>query len=276
LLFLVDEYELPIREGLLRFIPLHGRNLYNSVEKKIRSTFAEYFDFFTAVKVSLEQLNHAKIFLTGITPIGIKEIMSGLPVISLTFEEDMADAVGLTEENVNGMLDNVNKYAPFENGERDLAFQRIKHHFNNLCFPGGSSLYHTALVNGWMSVLLKKLHARKAFLQGDYLHKSSGRELVPSSVYNVLQNARNLRHVVNMLAQGREVIDYKLNEDLSLEHLLREEIDVSDYLTLLVHLGVASAKGTTTNPTFTIEPLLFIARTYFDPWWKYYEHPSKR
>jgi hypothetical protein len=89
-------------------------------------------------------------------------------------------------------------------------------------------------------------------LQDDNLPKRLGREPVPSSVYDVLQNARNLRHVVNMLAEGCEVVDYKLNENLSLEHLLREDIDVSDYLTLLVHVGVASAKGTTTNPTFTI------------------------
>jgi hypothetical protein len=33
---------------------------------------------------------------------------------------------------------------------------------------------------------------------------------------------------------------------------LQEDIEVSDYLTLLVHLGVASAKGTTEDPTFTI------------------------
>ena len=71
------------------------------------------------------------------------------------------------------------------------------------------------------------------------------------SVFNVLQNARNLRHVVNELAERREVKGYELNGDLSLEHLLREDIDIGDYLTLLVHLGVVSASSKT-NPTFAI------------------------
>ena len=45
---------------------------------------------------------------------------------------------------------------------------------------------------------------------------------------------------------------YKINEQLSLEHLLQETIDVNDYLTLLVHIGVVSASGTTASPTFSI------------------------
>lgn len=86
LLILVDEYDQPVREGLLRLIPNHGRILYEIVVKKIKSLFGSYFAFFRAVKVALEQLDCAKIMLTGTTPIGIKQ-MSGLTLVSLTFEE---------------------------------------------------------------------------------------------------------------------------------------------------------------------------------------------
>jgi hypothetical protein len=251
LLFIVDEYDLPIRDVLLRLMPLHSRNLHDRVKKKIRSTFEVYFSFFRTVKVSLEHLRHAKIFLTGITPVRILE-MGGLAAVSVTFDEDMADAVGLREDDVHDMLVHVNKYAPFENGEWNLAFKRIKQQFNNLCFPRGSSLYHTALVNRWMNVLLKENYCHKAFLQDDWMVPYLGREPIPSSVFDVLGTARNLRHVANMIMEGRDVIGYKLSENLSLEDLLQEKIVVDDYLTLLVHLGVASAQGTTVKPTFRI------------------------
>lgn len=96
--------------------------------------------------------------------------------------------------------------------------------------------------------------ARCLFLQDGVLPQELAREPVPSSVYDVLlnSNSRNLRHVANLLAEGLEALNYKLNDQLSLEHLLQEEIAISDYLTLLVHMGVVYAKGTTTNPTFTV------------------------
>lgn len=251
MLILVDEYDQPVREGLLHLIPDHGRILYETVVTKIKSLFVSYFAFFRAVKVALEHIDSAKIMLTGIIPIGIKE-MSDLALVSLTFEESMADAVGLTETDVRGMLENIHTHAPFEEGELELAFQKIKYHFKNLRFPGGSSLYHTALVNALMNRLLKIPSDRAAFLHGVPLPGSFGREPIPSSVFNVLQNARNLRQVANELAERREVKGYELNEDLSLEHLLQEHIDIGDYLTLLVHLlGVVSASSKR-NPTFTI------------------------
>jgi len=251
LLFLIDEYDLPIRNVLLRLMPLHSRKLYDRVKKNIRSTFDEYFSFFRTVKVALEHLRHAKIFLTGITPVRILE-MDGLAAVPVTFDEDMADAVGLKEDDVHDMLVHVNRYAPFENGEWNAAFKRIKHQFNNLCFPCGSFLYHTASVNRWMNVLLKENYRQKFFLKDDWLSSYPGKEPIPSSVFDVLGTARNLRHVANTLMEGRAVIGYKLNENLSLEDLLQEKIVVDDYLTLLVHLGVASAQGTTVKPAFQI------------------------
>lgn len=45
---------------------------------------------------------------------------------------------------------------------------------------------------------------------------------------------------------------HKINEQLSLEHLLQETINVNDYLIVLVHIGVALASGMTASPTFSI------------------------
>ena len=57
----------------------------------------------------------------GITPIAINEF-TGLVVAQLAFDEDLADAVGLTEGDVQIMLDQVHKRAPFGNGcEKGLS-----------------------------------------------------------------------------------------------------------------------------------------------------------
>lgn len=243
LLFLVDEYDLPIREGLLHLIPHHSvPNLYENVKQKMKATFGSYFAFFRAVRASLENLPYAKIILTGITPIGIKE-MTGLMVESLTFKEDMADAVGLGTDDVNKMLDDVHRHVPFGNGERQKAYEIIKERFNNLYFLGGSALYHTALVNQVMNMMLHDPNERKEFLRYGRLPDAISRaqEQVPLSVYRVLENARNLRPVVNKLVSKQELTGHTLNTSLTLEDLLQEEIDIGDYLTLLFHVGVVSA-----------------------------------
>mmetsp|Transcript_6783 Transcript_6783/g.18959 ORF Transcript_6783/g.18959 Transcript_6783/m.18959 type:complete len:637 (-) Transcript_6783:946-2856(-) len=256
LLILVDEYDQPVREGLLRLIPFHGKQLYESAEHQIKSSFQNYFSFFRAVKVLLEIVSPSKIWLTGITPIGIKE-MSGLNIAVVTFKANMADAVGLTENDVKGMLYDVHKYAPFEDGQLEFAMDSLKRNFNNLRFPHSQPLYHTALVNGIMNMLLDPTDPtkRREFLSTGKVPSDLAREPVPSSIFNVLRNAKNLRHVVNVLAERGQISGpgFKINEQLSLEHLLQETINVSDYLTLLVHIGVVSASGTATaNPTFAM------------------------
>lgn len=65
-------------------------------------------------------------------------------------------------------------------------------------------------------------------------------EPVSSVIFDVLCTARNLRHVENKLVAGDQLKGYKLNYELSLEDLLQDTIDISDYLTLLVHVGAAS------------------------------------
>ncbi|KAL3906092.1 MAG: hypothetical protein SGARI_004158, partial [Bacillariaceae sp.] len=121
LLVLVDEYDQPIREGLLSLIPLHGAGLYANVKNNIRRDYPSYFGFFRAIKVALDQGGiPLKIWLTGILPIRIKE-MCGLNVVHVTFSHKMANAVGLANSDVQHMLDQVHKKVPFQDGERERA-----------------------------------------------------------------------------------------------------------------------------------------------------------
>ena len=250
LLILVDEYDQPIREGLLPLIPHHGPELYQRVKEKLDLIFPSYFGFFRAVKVALDEMPHAKIFLTGILPIAIKE-MSGLPLRVVTFESFMGDAVGLTDEDVRNMLDRVDQYAPFKEGEQEVAKESIKRHFSNLSFPGSSPLYHTALLNEMMNILLQNGIGRKNFLLHDIVPDNLMREKIAPSVYDVLGCSRNLRCVANRLAERCPVTGYKVNKTLSLEDLLRANISVDDYLTLLLHVGVVSVTGNTSE-TFKV------------------------
>eukprot|EP00978_Attheya_sp_CCMP212_P024601 scaffold77535_cov60-Attheya_sp.AAC.2 len=155
LLILVDEYDQPECEALLRFLPQHGGDIYQSIKAQLKSLFPNYFGFFTAVKTSLEVVRYSNIWMMGITPIGISEV-TGLVVMPLTFDENLADAVGVRDDDVRGMLSEVHQRAPFNEGEQERALELLKLQFNNLCFPEGSSLFHTALVNGAMNMLLSK------------------------------------------------------------------------------------------------------------------------
>ena len=255
LLILVDEYDQPMREGLLPLIPHHGPDLYKRVKKQLRMIFPSFFGFFRAIKAALDEMSHAKIFLTGILPIAIEE-MSGLPIKVVTFEPFMANAVGSTDEDVQNMLDRVHQYAPFKEGEQEVAKNRIKHHFNNLSFPGGKPLYHTALVNEMMNIMLQNGIGRKNFLLNDIIPNNLVRDKIASSVYDVLGWSRNLRPVVHKLVERRPVRGYKLNKSLSLEDLLQADIRVGDYLTLLLHVGVVSVTGNRSQ-AFTVTSELY-------------------
>ena len=131
LLILVDEYDQPVREGLLQLIPLHGERLYERIQQQIKPCFSEYFAFFRSVKVLLEEVSHAKIWLTGITPIGIRE-MSGLNIEDLTYQAHMADAVGLTEADVEHMLQDVHAHAPLK--RESWSWRRLRSSATSITF----------------------------------------------------------------------------------------------------------------------------------------------
>lgn len=141
LLVLVDEYDQPVREGLPSLIPQHGAGLYANVKNNIgRGCYPSYFGFFRAIKAALDHGGiPLKIWLTGILPIRIKET-SGLNVVRVTFGDDMANAVGLADSDVQRMLDRVHEKIPFRDGEREQA---TRMHFNYLGFPGGETALTT-------------------------------------------------------------------------------------------------------------------------------------
>ena len=79
-----------------------------------------------------------------------------LVLTPLAFGEDLADAVGPTEDDVQSMLKQIQTRAPFNEDKRERALNLLKVAFNRLRFPCGSPLYHTALVKGAMNMLLAK------------------------------------------------------------------------------------------------------------------------
>jgi hypothetical protein len=164
----------------------------------------------------------------------------------------MADAVGLTKDHIENMLDEVESVIPFEDREREMAMNWLSCSYNNLRFPHGSPLYHTGLINGIMSALLKKGSIdRTRFLQNGELPINLPIEPVSTSIFHVLYHARNLRPVVNKIVNGVEVDGYELNGVLSLEDLLKETVEVGDYLTLLLHVGVVSVDRRDTTTKFS-------------------------
>eukprot|EP00978_Attheya_sp_CCMP212_P036218 scaffold162707_cov45-Attheya_sp.AAC.2 len=195
LLILVDEYDQPVREALLRFAPSHSSGLYAQTKAELKTVFQHYFSFFRAIKPILNSIE-SKMWLTGITPISISE-MSGLFVKDLTFNPRMNDAVGLREADVTSMLQEVHAHLAFKD-EEEMArvLKAITFHCNTLCFLG-SPLFHTGLVNDTMQILSDPF-SRQIWLDNlDVPPPGLKRESVPSSVYNILATARNLRPVIN-------------------------------------------------------------------------------
>mmetsp|Transcript_28304 Transcript_28304/g.77694 ORF Transcript_28304/g.77694 Transcript_28304/m.77694 type:complete len:265 (-) Transcript_28304:498-1292(-) len=146
------------------------------------------------------------------------------------------------------MLNQVDETTPFrDDEERNQVRDRLRLHFNNLGFPGGEPLYHTSMINGMMNYFLKESEPRREFLQFGRVPKNMSVEPVSSVIFEVLCNARNLRHVGNELLAGHQLQGYNLNKDMSLEDLLKDTIDIGDYLTLLVHVGVATVTKDATD-----------------------------
>jgi hypothetical protein len=127
--------------------------------------------------------------------------MSGLILKNLTFSKEMHDAVGLRESDVTIMLQKVHAHLAFKDDEEMARVHKaIAFHYNTLRFLG-CPLFHTALVNGTMQKLSDPV-SRQIWLR-DLNVPPPGleRESVPSSVYNILATARNLRPVINRLVE---------------------------------------------------------------------------
>jgi hypothetical protein len=240
LLVLVDEYDKPIRDVLFGLIDSNTPASRTTLQKK----YHHYVNFFDNCKSLRSVEVNIKTWVTGISPVGLS-LITGFQYQDLSFEESMADAVGLLDADVDRMLEVVHQQTPFQNlVEKAAVRSAIQEHYNHLRFPFGSPLYHTGVVNAVMRNLQNNPRKRDVWL-GNLSRPLGGvkAEAVPGSVFNLIKRAKtgDLRRVVNLLVADSEVTGLELNEDMSLTSLLESrEITTGDYLTLLVHLGVVS------------------------------------
>lgn len=65
-----------------------------------------------------DTLPNAMIWLTGITPIAL-DVLSGFKPVILTFDEAVADPVGLLDTDVDNMLNEVHRLKPLSSGVRN-------------------------------------------------------------------------------------------------------------------------------------------------------------
>jgi hypothetical protein len=243
LFVLVDEYDQPMREILLDMLAPEAHPVADNIlstDIRLKSAYPEYTGFFKACKTISSILPHTKTWLTGITPLALPLLSGFIPDV-LAFDPDLADVVGLRDEDVDHMLDQVHLYKPFkDNNEKSNVRRAIKRHYNGLKFLSGDGLYHTRLVNTVMDRLSDESRRQQWLQDLSKPMRAVFVEKCPSSVFNVVATAPNLRPVVNKLVTTGEVSGYDLNEELSLSSLLDKDIATDNYLTLLVHLGILS------------------------------------
>eukprot|EP00978_Attheya_sp_CCMP212_P035257 scaffold152182_cov43-Attheya_sp.AAC.2 len=145
---LVDEYDQP----------MHG---IPGMETLLKNAYPEYTGFFKACNTISSILHKSKTWLTGITPLALP-LLSGFSPDVLAFHPDLADVVGLCDEDVDRMLDQVHTYNSFkDDDEKARVRAAIKEHYNGLMFLSGSGLYHTRLMNYVMADLLIDFYRRQ-------------------------------------------------------------------------------------------------------------------
>jgi len=235
LMVLVDEYDRPVRETLFRLL----LSLETDVKASMVPNCPNYVDFFSACKVVGGKLPGNRVWVTGVVPI-VLDIISDFNPENLTFQSEMSDALGLREEDVNRMLNCVHSAEPFNSEEeKELVREAIRDHANHLQFLGGSSLYHTRMVNELMRLLLRPKEREMWLATLSKLPGSVTRERAPSAIFELLKQSAVCRKVAKELVARRD-IHGTLNERLNLPDVARADIVKDDYLTLLVHLGIAS------------------------------------
>ena len=234
ILFLVDEYDKPIRDILFDYI---GTKIPN-IKDRMSMAFSQYVSFFDNIKNANTPKAKVVAWVTGITPVGLT-LISDFRCKDVTFDKKMADAVGLLNKDVSNMLEAAIDGKSFDEEERERVLEVLRLHFNNLRFFG-EPLYHTGMMNAAMTQL------QEAVTRHEWLRRVG--ELVrpeelPSSAFDVIKRAgtSDLRSVVSQLADKEILRGYELKRDMSIMTLLeRGVLGTDEYLTLLVHLGVVS------------------------------------
>ena len=230
LMVLVDEYDQPLRETLFLL-------LYQFDKSDVVRYCPNYVSFFQACKlVGQMKPSYNKVWVTGVTPIAL-DLISGFKPTNMTFDAVLLDAVGLRAEDVDSMLERVNEVEPFVDDQRERLREAIKDNANHLQFLTGSPLYHTRMVNELMAQIMDP--KRRELWLADLKFLPATREQAPSAIYKLLKKCKHCRSVAKDLVSQRDIVG-KLNKELNLVDIAKQDIKKDDYLTLLVHLGVAS------------------------------------
>ena len=244
LLLLIDEYDKPIRDVLFDFI---GSKIPD-VRQKMKACYAQYVNLFDNCKSSSSNDMKVNAWVTGITPVGLT-LISGFRYVDLSFQENMADAVGLRHSDVSRMLQAAIPGESFDDREQDLVLRALKKNFNNLGFPHGSPLYHTGMMNQAM-YQLQQASDRNGWLAN--LSAITKAEEIPGSAFDLIKKSKTsqIRALVSQLADGQTLAGFSISQDMSITTLLEQGgLDTNQYLTLLLHLGVASATINKNNET---------------------------
>jgi hypothetical protein len=218
---------------------------------QIQRAFQNYVSVYSAAKLVAQKSELNKVWTTGITPVAL-DLLSDYTPENLTFHHSTATVVGLTSEDVDRMLNLVNERNKFTCvKEKERAREAIQKCSNRLYFLSDTPIYHTRLVNEMMS-MLDTVAGRKAFfvqLDTNDSDLASFYEIIPSVVFRLLELHPEFANLANQLVKGEEIVSI-LNRRLSLANICWADMTESDYLTLLVHLGIASVRYTGQNTVF--------------------------
>ena len=231
LVVLVDEFDRPLRHTLLE--------LLNQFEKQdVIAHCKNYVSFFTTCKAVGQMNGKNKVWVTGVLPI-VLDLISDFKPVHQTFADSMLDAVGLLDEDVDSMLEAVHEALPFADDEqKEQVREAIRYHANHLQFLE-KPLYHTRMVNELMQIALNSRGRSRWINDLSCLPRGVTRERAPSAIYRLLQKSKICREVAKDLVANKP-IHGTLNDQLNLPDVCRSDITKNNYLTLLVHLGVAS------------------------------------
>lgn len=230
LMVLVDEYDKPIRETLFQLLNQFSKT-------NVVGHCKNYVSFFKACKVVGQSKLKNTVWVTGVLPLAL-DLISEFKPQNMTFDAELLDSLGLREEDVDKMLDLVDGEEPFAGQQKDQVRKAIKDHANHLQFLSSTPLYHTRMVNELMNLLSTKKRREKWLRDLSKLPGTVTREDAPGEVYNVLRHSKVCREIAKELVAG--VVGGELNENLNLLDVANAEISKDSYLTLLVHLGIAS------------------------------------
>lgn len=245
LLVLIDEYDKPVRDLLIGFLG-KGEEARWEQAKEMLANYRSFFKSCKAITGSRFVRDHTglrqgKVWVTGVLPIALKVISDFNPEV-FTFRPEFDDAIGLLDADVDDMLEKVDGFFPFaDDQEKRNVRAAICKLANRHYFVSDTPLYHTRVVNSIMNALLSK-KSRRLWLENlSMLPFGTHFQEIPHTVYDVIQKQIGLRKIARALTLNKEITS-TLRQSLDLGDVLRNPMDEADYLTLLVHLGIASVR----------------------------------